>query len=51
MLRTFLAPCLLAAASVLSLAGITAAHRLTSTPAGPPSCSRQAPPVARPTCP
>ena len=50
MLRAFLAPCLLVAASVLSLAGIgvAAAHRLS---AAPPSCTRLTSSPARSTCP
>ncbi|GAB3839191.1 hypothetical protein ACFPIJ_35215 [Dactylosporangium cerinum] len=48
-LRTFLAPCLLVAATVLSLAGIgvAAANRLSAAP----SCPRVGSPTTRPTCP
>ncbi|MET7419796.1 hypothetical protein [Dactylosporangium sp. NPDC005555] len=48
MLRTFLAPCLLVAAAVMSLAGIgvAATNRLSA----PPSCTRTTPP-AGPGCP
>lgn len=51
MLRTFLAPCLLVAVSVLSLAGIgvAAANRMSAAPTAPPSCSRPAP--GPPRCP
>ncbi|MEV4515735.1 hypothetical protein AB0K00_43125 [Dactylosporangium sp. NPDC049525] len=52
MLRTFLAPCLLVAASLLSLAGIgaAAAHRM-SAPAGPAACARVTSLTARSGCP
>jgi len=47
--RTFLAPCLLVAASVLSLAGISvaAAHR---TSAATPTCARMAASQTRTAC-
>ncbi|MFF5225552.1 hypothetical protein [Dactylosporangium sp. NPDC000521] len=49
-LRTFLAPCLLVAASVLSLAGITVAagHRLS---AAPPPCTKVSSQPSRSVCP
>ncbi|MEV4132106.1 hypothetical protein AB0J72_08065 [Dactylosporangium sp. NPDC049742] len=49
-LRTFLAPCLLVAASVLALAGITVAagNRLSATP---PPCTRVTAQPARSACP
>ncbi|MEV0562123.1 hypothetical protein [Dactylosporangium sp. NPDC050588] len=49
-LRTFLAPCLLVAASVLTLAGITVAagNRLS---AAPPPCSRVTSQPTRSACP
>ncbi|WP_327001527.1 hypothetical protein OHA72_41315 [Dactylosporangium sp. NBC_01737] len=51
-IRTFLAPFLLVAASLLSLAGIglAATHRL-SAPAGPATCARVTSLTARSGCP
>lgn len=49
-LRTFLAPCLLVAASVLTLAGITAAANRPPAPTGQAQCIRVAP-QSRSTCP